>query len=38
MNFGRYDYDGDKRRLVIRMPSGVHELFIDEVQDAIRTQ
>jgi hypothetical protein len=37
-DFGRYDYDGDKCRLVVRMPTGVHELFIDEVEDAIRSQ
>jgi len=35
---GRYDYDGDKRRLIVRMPTGVHELFIDGVEDAIRSQ
>ncbi|KAF2229878.1 hypothetical protein EV356DRAFT_561859 [Viridothelium virens] len=34
----RYDYDADKRRLFVRMPSGVHELFIDGVEDAIRSQ
>lgn len=37
-DFGRYDYDGDKRKLVFRMPTGVHELFIDGVEDAIRSQ
>ncbi|KAF2729083.1 hypothetical protein EJ04DRAFT_502924 [Polyplosphaeria fusca] len=34
----RYDYNADLRRLVIRMPSGVHELFIDAVEDEIRSQ
>ncbi|KAH0542414.1 hypothetical protein FGG08_003169 [Glutinoglossum americanum] len=33
-----YDYDGRSHRLVIRMPTGVHELFIDGVEDAIRCQ
>lgn len=37
-DFGRYDYDGDKRRLVVRTPTGVHELFIDRVEDEIRSQ
>jgi len=34
----RYDYNGRKNRLVVRMPTGVHELFIDGVEDAIRSQ
>ncbi|KAF2726979.1 hypothetical protein EJ04DRAFT_539181 [Polyplosphaeria fusca] len=34
----RYDYNVETRRLVVRMPSGVHELFIDAVEDAIRSQ
>ncbi|KAF2001250.1 hypothetical protein P154DRAFT_490637 [Amniculicola lignicola CBS 123094] len=34
----RYDYDEDRGRLVVRMPTGVHGLFIDKVEDAIRTQ
>ena len=38
MELGRYDYDGRKHRLIVRMPTGVHELFIDGVKDAIRSQ
>jgi len=34
----RYDYNGESRRLVIRMTTGVHELFIDRFEDAIRSQ
>jgi len=34
----RYDYNGESHRLVVRMPTGVHELFIDGVEDAIRSQ
>ncbi|KAF2787057.1 hypothetical protein K505DRAFT_288605 [Melanomma pulvis-pyrius CBS 109.77] len=34
----RYDYDGDKGQLVVRMPTGVHEVFIDRVEDEIRSQ
>ncbi|KAF2472781.1 uncharacterized protein BDR25DRAFT_333100 [Lindgomyces ingoldianus] len=34
----RYDYDETKRRLVVRMPTGVHEFFVDKVEDNIRTQ
>ncbi|KAF2802115.1 uncharacterized protein BDZ99DRAFT_492279 [Mytilinidion resinicola] len=34
----RYDYYGGSHRLVVRMPTGVHELFIDGVEDAIRSQ
>lgn len=37
-DFGRYDYDEHKRRLVVRMPTGLHEIFIDGVEDAIRSQ
>lgn len=37
-NFGRYDYNRDKRRLVVRMPTGIHELFIARVEDAILSQ
>ncbi|KAI9695105.1 MAG: hypothetical protein M1820_008909 [Bogoriella megaspora] len=33
-----YDYDADKRKLVVRMPTAVHEFFIDKVEDAIRSQ
>jgi hypothetical protein len=36
--FVRYDYNGETHRLVVRMPTGVHELFIDGVEDAIRSQ
>ncbi|KAH7548751.1 hypothetical protein J3E72DRAFT_399395 [Bipolaris maydis] len=32
----RYDYDPESYRLVVRMPTGIHELFIDRVEDAIR--
>ncbi|KAK2765091.1 hypothetical protein FQN54_008790 [Arachnomyces sp. PD_36] len=34
----RFDYDRESRRMIVRMPSGVHELFIDGVEDAIRSQ
>lgn len=34
----RYDHFGESRRLVVRRPTGVHELFIDAVEDAIRNQ
>ncbi|KAH5617514.1 hypothetical protein HBI23_255100, partial [Parastagonospora nodorum] len=34
----RYDYDGDKRKLAVRMPTGIHERFIDAVEDDIRSQ
>ncbi|KAH7119556.1 hypothetical protein B0J11DRAFT_63671 [Dendryphion nanum] len=34
----RYDYNGETYHLVVRMPTGVHELFIDGVEDAIRSQ
>ncbi|KAF2454277.1 hypothetical protein BDY21DRAFT_423847 [Lineolata rhizophorae] len=34
----RYDYNRGSNRLVIRMPIGVHEFFIDGVEDAIRSQ
>jgi len=34
----RYDYDEDKRKLVIRMPTEIHERFIDKVEDNIRSQ
>ncbi|KAF7513922.1 hypothetical protein GJ744_006536 [Endocarpon pusillum] len=34
----RYDYDGYKCRLVVRMPTHVHERFTDKVEDAIRSQ
>ena len=34
----RYDYNGRKNRLAIRMPTSVHELFIDSIEDAIRSQ
>jgi hypothetical protein len=37
-DFDRYDYDGEKHRLVVRKPTGVHKLFIDKVEDAIRCQ
>lgn len=34
----RYDYDEENCRLVVRMPSAVHELFIDGLEDEIRSQ
>ncbi|KAK4996010.1 hypothetical protein LTR66_004285 [Elasticomyces elasticus] len=34
----RYDYDPGSLQLVIRMPTAVHELFVDGVEDAIRSQ
>ncbi|KAF9732014.1 hypothetical protein PMIN01_09943 [Paraphaeosphaeria minitans] len=34
----RYDYDEAIHLLVVRMPTGVHEFFIDEVEDDIRSQ
>jgi hypothetical protein len=33
-----HNYDGRSHRICIRMPTGVHELFIDGVEDAIRSQ
>jgi hypothetical protein len=36
--FVRYDYNGETHHLVVRMSTGVHELFIDGVEDAIRSQ
>jgi hypothetical protein len=38
MRLDRYDYYGESLRLVIRMPTGVRELFVDGVEDAIRSQ
>jgi hypothetical protein len=34
----RYDYNRRKNQLIIRMPTAVHEIFLDRVVDAIRTQ
>ncbi|KAL5396854.1 hypothetical protein PMIN03_012936 [Paraphaeosphaeria minitans] len=34
----RYDYDSETHRLVVRMPTAVHELFIARVEDAISNQ
>jgi hypothetical protein len=34
----RYNYDEDKRKLVVRMATEIHERFIDKVEDDIRTQ
>jgi hypothetical protein len=34
----KYDYDEDKRKLVVRMPAEIHERFIDKVEDDIRSQ
>jgi hypothetical protein len=38
VDFGRYDYDENRRRLVVRMPTAIHELFIDKLEDEIRSQ
>lgn len=35
---GRYDYAAESRRLVVRMPTAVHELFIARVEDAVFSQ
>lgn len=34
----RYDYDLEVGRFVIRRPTAVHEIFIDRLEDAIRSQ
>ncbi|ORX95175.1 hypothetical protein BCR34DRAFT_579473 [Clohesyomyces aquaticus] len=34
----RYDYDARRYRLVVRMPSGIHETFLARVEDAIYSQ
>ncbi|ORY12467.1 hypothetical protein BCR34DRAFT_563855 [Clohesyomyces aquaticus] len=34
----RYDYNGDKNQLFVRMPTAVHELFIARVEDTIFSQ
>ncbi|KAF2444025.1 hypothetical protein P171DRAFT_413724 [Karstenula rhodostoma CBS 690.94] len=34
----RYDYDVESRRIAVRMPSAVHELFTARVEDAILSQ
>ncbi|XTI85119.1 hypothetical protein V2W45_1206872, partial [Cenococcum geophilum] len=34
----RYNYDGRKHRLIVCMLTGVHELFINSIKDAIRSQ
>lgn len=34
----RYDYDAIYHRLVVRMPTAVHELFVACVEDAIFSQ
>lgn len=34
----RYNYDGENHRLIFRMPSAVHALFIARVKDAIFSQ
>ncbi|KAI9768900.1 MAG: hypothetical protein M1839_003854 [Geoglossum umbratile] len=36
--WGRYDCGGRSHQLVVRMPTGGHELFIDSVEDTIRYQ
>ena len=33
----RYDYNGDTHRRVVSMPTGVYELFINRVEDAIQS-
>ncbi|KAL9625738.1 MAG: hypothetical protein Q9160_000058 [Pyrenula sp. 1 TL-2023] len=33
----RYDYCGEKHRLAVRMPTNVHKIFVDGVEDAIRS-
>ncbi len=38
MKLGRHDYDGESHRLVVRMPTTVHELFTARVEDAIFSQ
>ena len=35
---GRYDYNGDTYRLVVRMPTAIHELFIARIEDSILSQ
>jgi len=35
---GRYDYDAERHRLVVRMPTAVHEFFIARIEDAIFSQ
>jgi hypothetical protein len=35
---GRYDYDAEEHRLVVRMPTAVHEVFIARVEDAVFSQ
>ncbi|XTI90757.1 hypothetical protein V2W45_1470689 [Cenococcum geophilum] len=34
----RYNYYGGSHQLVVRMPTGVRKLFIDNIKDAIRSQ
>jgi hypothetical protein len=36
--FDRYDYDARSHQLVVRMPTGIHEIFIARVEDAIHSQ
>jgi hypothetical protein len=35
---GRYDYNRESDRLVVRIPTAVHELFIARIEDAIFSQ
>lgn len=35
-DFGRHNYDETRLLLVVRMPTGVHEFFIDKVENDIR--
>ncbi len=37
-HFIRYDYDSHKQELIIRMPSGIHEIFIGKVEHDIISQ
>jgi hypothetical protein len=34
----RYDHDAEKHRLIVRIPTAVHELFIARVEDAVLSQ
>ena len=34
----RYDYDGRKNLVTVRMPTGIHEIFIASVEEAIHRQ
>ena len=34
----RYDYDSKRQELVIRMPSAIHDMFLEDVKDDIKSQ